>query len=111
MQINIEYRQGVRKYTLTPSRKPMAKSVARHSKNALILQALKNPITKVYVVKKIGVMLKQELAQMCSDKAKSFLHNQSASALEFEWDTLLAELSVHACTSFVVTSLLLHSHT
>ena len=74
----------------------MGKAVARRSKQSLIVQALKDPVTKVFIVKKIGILLKQELTQMCSDKAKSFLQYQSASALEFEWDTLIAELSIHA---------------
>ena len=86
----------MRKYTLTPSRKAMGKAVARHSKHSLIVQALKYPVTKVFIVKKIGMLLKQELAKMCSDKAKSFLQYQSASALVFEWDNLIAELSIHA---------------
>ena len=86
----------MRKYTLTPSRKAMGKAVARRSKQSLIVQALKDPVTKVFIVKKIGILLKQELTQMCSDKAKSFLQYQSASVLEFEWDTLIAELSIHA---------------
>ena len=85
----------MRKCTLTPSRKAMGKAVARHSKHSLVVQALKDPATKVFIVK-IGILLKQELAQMCSDKAKSFLQYQSASALELEWDTLIADLSIHA---------------
>lgn len=86
----------MRKYNLTPSRRNVGKAVARRSKKALILHALNDPVAKAYVVKRMGVLLKQELAEMCSDKVNSFLRSQSASALEFEWDTLLAELAVHA---------------
>ena len=97
-QINIEYRAGLRKYNLTPSRKHVGKAVARRSKKALILHAMNDPVTKVYVMKRIGVLLKRELAVMCSDKVDSFLRSQSATTLEFEWDTLIAELAVHAPT-------------
>ena len=65
----------MRKYTLTPSRKAMGKAVARRSKHSLIVQALKDPVNKVFIVN-IGILLKQELAQMCFDKAKSFLQHQ-----------------------------------
>ena len=74
----------------------MGKAVARRSKRTLILEALKDPDIKVCIVKKIGVLLKHELAQMCSDKVESVLRSKISSALEFKWDTLLAELSVHA---------------
>ena len=77
-QINIEYQAGLRKYNLTPSRKHVGKAVARRSKKALILHAMNDPVTKVYVMKRMGVLLKRELAVMCSDKVDSFLRSQSA---------------------------------
>ena len=80
------------KYTLTASTKGLERSCH----------------LQVFIVKKIGILLKQEFAQMCSDKAKSFFQYQSASALEFEWDTLIAELSIHAhqfCCHFIAPAL------
>ena len=98
MQSSIEYKDGfgVRKYNHTPSRKHVGKAIARRSKTSLIFNVLKDPITKVYVIKKVGILLKQELAEMCSNKANSFLRNQSPSSLVFKWDTLLGELAKHA---------------
>lgn len=82
---------------LTPSRKHMGKAVARRSKNAIVRELLENPVTKSYVVKKIGVLVRKELVLMCSEKTKSVLSSQSISDLKaFNWKALLAELSSSA---------------
>ena len=96
MQISIEYKGGVHKYNLTSSQKVAGKGIARRCKTSLIFNVSKDPNTKVYVLKKVGILLKQELAEMCSDNANSFLHNQLPSSLVFKWDTLLGLLAKHA---------------
>ena len=62
-------------YGEQPSRKHIGKGIARRCKTILIFNAFKDPITKINVLKKVGILLKQELAEMCSDNANSFLRN------------------------------------
>ena len=98
-QINVEYRSGMRTYTMTPSRKHVRKAVARHSRSAMLVELLKDPISKRYMLRHIGILLRKELSQMCSDETNSIHKSQSMSDLRnFSWDTQLKELSIKAPT-------------
>lgn len=82
---------------LTPSRKHIGKAVARRSKNTIVREMLKDPGTKSYVVKKIGILVRRELMLMCSERVNSILSSQSMSDLKtFSWKALLSELSSNA---------------
>ena len=72
--------------------------MARSSNSALATEALKNPTTKRYIVKKVGILLRKELVSMCSDKTKSVL--KTLSLEEFTWKHLISELSTTAPTLY-----------
>ena len=96
-QINLEYRQGVKKFVLTPSRKHVGRAVARRSRSALVAEVLRDPIAKQYLIKRIGGIIRKELVLMCSDKTNSILGSQLVCDLkEFTWDKLFEELSFNA---------------
>ncbi len=67
----MNFERGSRKYVLTQCRKRLGKAVAQRSKSTVAAEVLKDPITKKYVLKTLGVNLQRELALMCSDKVKS----------------------------------------
>jgi len=97
-QVNIDYECGTRKYSLTPSRRHIGKVVTRRSKSALATEALKNPTTRRYIVKKMGILLQKELVSMCSGKTNSML--KSLDLKEFTWKNLISELSTTAPTFY-----------
>ena len=89
----------MRSCTLTPTRKPAGKALARHSRCALMSELLKDPANTKYLLRRIGILLRRELALMCSDQTNSILRSQSMSDLRnFTWNSLLSELSLKAPT-------------
>ena len=89
----------MRSYTLTPTRKPAGKALARRSRCALMSELLKDPANTKYLLRRIGILLRRELALMCSDQTNSILRSQSMSDLRnFTWNSLLSELSLKAPT-------------
>ena len=81
-------------FPLTPSRKHIGKAVARGSRKAVALECLKDPATRKYLLKKIGLLVRNELISMCSDSTNSILRSQSCHDLkEFTWSKLLLELA------------------
>ena len=66
--------------------------MARGSKKAVALECLKDPMTRAYLLKGIGVLIQNELKAMCMDSRCSILRSGSAQDLKnFTWDTLLRE--------------------
>ncbi len=58
---------------------------------------MNNPGSRNYILKKIGIMLRQELTIMSSHKAKSILGSQDiADMKKFTWSKVLDELSLNA---------------
>lgn len=90
----MEYTHSTRKYALTPSRKHVGKAIARRSRSALVVEALKDPVTRGYVVRRVGMMVRNELVLMCSDRVQSMLRSQSLK--EFTWSAFMRELSTNA---------------
>lgn len=87
-----------RTYVLTPSRKKLGKAVARRSRQTVARECFSEPITRAHLLRHIGMVIRNELKAMCSDKAMSILRTESA-ALKlnmFSWDKLLTELSTYA---------------
>lgn len=66
--------------------------MARGSKKAVALECLKDPMTRAYLLKGIGVLIRNELKAMCMDSRCSILRSGSAQDLKnFTWDALLVE--------------------
>ena len=89
----------MRSYTLTPTRKKeeekVGKALARCSRYALMSELLKDPANMNYLLRCIEMLLRRELALICSDETNSILRIQSMSDLRsFTWNSLLSELSL-----------------
>ena len=83
-----------RTYPLTPTRKHLGKAVARGSKKSVAIECLKDPATRKFLLKGIGVLVRNELKSMCMDSRSSILRNTATHDLKnFTWDTLLNEAS------------------
>ena len=96
IQVHISHKDR-RKYILTPSRKKIVKAVARKSMQSMARECFKEPRSRAYLVKYVGMIVRNELKSMCSDKTNSVLRADPTIELKvFKWDTLLAELSQNA---------------
>ena len=63
----------------------------------MAIECLKENMTKVYLYKRIGIIIPNELKVMCSDNTDSILSHQSVSELkDFTWSKLLSELENYA---------------
>lgn len=92
----LEYADRAKKYVLTPSRKQAGRAVARRSRSSLVAEVLKDPVTRQYVVKRIGMIVRKELSVMCSENAGSILGSKQVSDLkDFTWNKLLVELETN----------------
>lgn len=102
MQIHVGYNEP-RTYALTPSRKYIGKAIARGRRQTVAIECLREKRTRVYLLKRIGVALRNELRVMCSESTNSILSNQSVSELkDFTWNKLLSELEKYAPTFLMI---------
>ena len=102
MQIHVGYNEP-RTYALTPSRKYIGKAIARGRRQTVAIECLKEKTTRVYLFKRIGIIIRNELKVMCSDSTDSILSHQSVSELkDFTWSKLLSELEHYAPTFLMI---------
>ena len=84
--------------------------MARSSRLAIAAECLKDDITRKYIIKKIGEILKRELATMCSDRVGSILKSTDKSDYaEFSWDKIIQELITNAPTFLSIMSACTHT--
>ena len=82
---------------MTPSRAHLGKAVARGSWKATALETLKDKNGLKYCLKKIGIMIRNEIKKLCSPATNSILSSQDLSDLNhFTWDKLHCELASNA---------------
>ena len=82
---------------LTPKRKHLRRALARRSNYAIVSDILNSQVTRDYLLKKVGVLLRKELTSMSSDKTESILGKQNMADLKsFSWSKVLNELSSNA---------------
>ena len=82
---------------MTPSRAHLGKAVARGSWKSTVLETLKDKNGLKYCLKKIGVMIRNEIKRLCSQAVNSILSSQSVSDMnDFTWDKLHCELAANA---------------
>ena len=82
---------------LTPNRKHLGRALARRSNYAIVSDILNSQVTRDYLLKKVGVLLRKELTSMSSDKTESILGKQNMADLKsFSWSKVLNELSSNA---------------
>lgn len=86
-----------RTFPLTPNRKCLGKAVARGSRKSVAMECIKDPTTRTFILKRIGVLLRNELKTMCSEARCSILQSQLPHSLEvFTWAKLFVELAESA---------------
>lgn len=82
---------------MTPRRKPLGKAIARGSRTAIIAQCLKQPEMRDILIKKVGKLVQNEVAYMCSNKFKSTqLQHSKDDLLKFSWSDIIKEMEKHA---------------
>ena len=95
---------------LTPRRKHIGKAIAQGSRLSSATECLKEPSTKKYLLKNIGVLVRNELILMCSNRTDSILCKQSMTELcEFKWDSLLAKRRNNAPVFLSILSECMHT--
>lgn len=93
--MQVGYKQP-RSYKLTPSRKHLGKHIARGNKFSIARDCMKDPVLRKHVVKKMGILLRKELRQLCASKVLQ--GNPHSRLAMFTWDVLLADMEQHAPT-------------
>lgn len=84
--------------------------MARSSRLAIAAECLKDDTTMKYIIKQIGVILKRELAAMCSDRVGSILKSTDKSDFaEFSWEKIIQELVTNAPTFLSIMSACTHT--
>ena len=69
------------------------------------MECLKDSVSRQNVIKKIGLIVREEMKCMCSDRTNSVLISQEKTYLSmFSWDKLLARRTRRKCTCFVGNS-------
>ena len=88
---------------MTPTRKPIAKSVARGSRYSFAKHCFKSHTFRVIFSKLLGQSMRLEVKKLCSNKTTSILGNVSNnSLLNLRWDAVLDDVKknapvLHAC--------------
>ena len=70
MQIHVGYKKP-KTYALTPTRKHIGKAVARGRRQSVAIECLKEPSTRKHLLKRIGMLVRNELIALCSDSSNS----------------------------------------
>ena len=84
---------------MTPNRRSICKPLVRGNRVALARQCLKDLRIRKHITKGVGLLLRHEVASMCSDKADSILRSKTTQAVEeFCWEDVLGEMKMRAPT-------------
>ena len=82
---------------LTPSRKQIAKAIARGSRLAIVSHCLQDPVVRKHIISRVGKMVQSEIATLCSDGCNSVLRRHSKEQLlKFKWEDVSLEMQQHA---------------
>lgn len=96
IQVTIGYNKP-KHYILTPNRKKICKTVTRGSHMALARRCLENDDIRKCIISGVSLILRKEIATLCSNQVPSVLRDKSNEALKsFQWKCLLDELQTHA---------------
>ena len=86
---------------MTPTRKHIVKSLFHGSKRAFVRNCFKNNELSNSIINKVGEIVQQEVATMCSSlKVSSVLQLPLHLYKEFSWNSLCTELKKHAPVLF-----------
>ena len=94
IQVIIGYQSNPRALTLTPTRKLLAKRLARGSAVSVAVECVRN---KNHVITALAQKIRKELKQLCSCHIKSLQRARDSSTLQgFNWDAIVDEAAEHA---------------
>lgn len=97
IQVIIGYHSKPRAVTLTPTRKLLAKRLARGSAVSIAVECVRNKKTQKHVITALAQNIRKELKQLCSRRIKSLQRARDSSTLQgFNWDAIVDEAAEHA---------------
>lgn len=95
------YEQRTRNYRVTtPNSRRLVKKFGRGCKQAAVRECFKDPITRMYLIRRVQTIVHKELRSLCSNKVNSVLRR--ADIRKFSWDLLLDEVKLHAPLFFAI---------
>lgn len=89
IQVSVCHNSGTKHYKITPSRKVLAKRIARRSYPTLCGSLVKSHNDQV--IKLLSKTVRKELAYICSIKHNSLLRDGYDKMKQFSWDILWSE--------------------
>lgn len=93
----MDYKGYSKTHFLTPARKKLGKAIGRGHWKSVVVNVLKNENGRKFCLEKIGLIIRNELREMCHPSTNSILHSQSLQDLQqFTWNELQNELAVKA---------------
>ena len=78
---------------MTPRRRQLCKPIARGSRCSLARKCLKDNQIKKYITKGLGILLRKDIAQLCSDDSGIMKHLTT-----LHWEELIQMMQVKAPT-------------
>ena len=95
LQVEIGYKQATRNYRLIPSHKHLCKRIVWGSKFTIARDCLKDPVIRRIIVRRMGVLLQNEIMRLC---AKEVLQGNPGTLASFTWKKLMADMEKFAPT-------------
>ena len=89
IQVSVYHNSGTKHYKMTPSRKVLAKRIARRSYPTLCGSLVKSHNDQI--IKQLSIAVRKELAWICSIKHNSVLRDGYDKMKQFSWDMLWSE--------------------
>ena len=75
----------------------MVKAITRRSKLSIALKCIEDKQIQKHIIRRVGLMLRSEVARMCSREVGSVLHQQGRESLmKFAWNDVVTEATHHA---------------
>ena len=83
--------------TLTPTRKLLAKRLARGSSVSVAVECVRNKKTQKHVITALSRNIRKELKELCSRRVMSLQRARDSNTLQgFNWDAIVDEAAEHA---------------
>ena len=97
IQVIIGYQSKPMAVTLTPTRKLLAKRLARGSSVSVAVECVRNKKTQKHVITALSRNIRKELKELCSRRVMSLQRARDSNTLQgFNWDAIVDEAAEHA---------------
>ena len=101
--MTVKYLSGPRKFTLTPSRKALGKTLGRAGRRSFAKHAVRDRRIRGYILTNMSKVCKNEIRQLCSES--SLLRSKKEDLCSFSWSDVGEELNKRApCISSLLQS-------